>query len=107
MGIASVSRASNHTIQQRHPQQKHKPEELSPTVLRSKRLALKLSQSELGRRAGVSRPKICIYELGGPPPLNPQEQRRIRQALHQEAERLRNVAISFEPEPATAPLVGA
>ena len=79
-----------------HPQRNLKPEELSPIALRHQRLALKLSQSELGRLARVSRPKICIYELGGAP-LTVNEQLRIRQALQREAERLRHVASNFEP----------
>lgn len=48
---------------------------LTPKVLRSQRLALKLSQSELSRQSGVARPKINIYELGGG--LTAEEQRSI------------------------------
>ena len=41
--------------------------------------------------SGVSRFKICNYELGGGS-LTTDQQSRIREALHAEAERLRNIS---------------
>jgi len=49
----------------------------------------------LARLSGVSRFKICIYELGDGS-LTEDEQSRIREALHAEAERLRNISINIE-----------
>jgi transcriptional regulator with XRE-family HTH domain len=80
-----------------------KPEELSPTVLRSQRLALKLSQSALSRQSNVLRQNICNYELGGGA-LTTDEQNRIRKALQREAEHLRNVAINFDMAATSAPV---
>ena len=57
---------------------------------RANRLALKLSQSELARLSGVSRFKICTFELGDAS-LTTEEQRRIAAALTSEAARLRSV----------------
>lgn len=68
---------------------------LTPTILRSQRLALKLSQSALARLADVRRPKINIFELGGTS-LSADEQHRIRQALQREAERLRQISTHFD-----------
>lgn len=64
--------------------------------------------------SGVNRFKICTYELGDGP-LTADEQSRIREALHAEAERLRHImihvdfgssaaidprrAVSFKPRP--------
>ena len=72
---------------------------LSATALRSKRVSLKLSQSELARQSSVVRQKICLYELGDNS-LTPDEQRRIWQALQREAERLSNVASNFNSDSA-------
>lgn len=57
--------------------------------------------------SGVSRFKICTYELGDSS-LTPDEQHRIRQALQAEAERLRNIPVQIEfgpPQP--SPVQGA
>jgi predicted transcriptional regulator len=58
--------------------------------LRSHRSLLRISQSNLARLSGVSRFKICLYELGDGH-LTPDEQNRIREALTAEAARLRSV----------------
>ena len=50
---------------------------------------------------GVSRFKICNYELGGGS-LNTDEQSRIREALHAEAQRLRNISSGIECGPPSA-----
>ena len=73
-------------------------EEISATALRSQRLVLKLSQSELDQQAGVSHSKTCIYELGGAA-RTADEQRLIREALEREAEPSSNFD---QPERATA-----
>jgi hypothetical protein len=56
---------------------------------------LGLSQSRLARLSGVSRFKICTYELGNGA-LSQDEQNRIREALQAEAERLRSISIQSE-----------
>jgi predicted transcriptional regulator len=61
--------------------------------LRSSRQSLGISQSKLARISGVSRFKICTFELGGGS-LNPQECERIRTALEAEAGRIRSIAIN-------------
>jgi predicted transcriptional regulator len=58
--------------------------------LRSHRNALGISQSRLARTSGVSRFKICTYELGDSS-LTADEQGRIREALQAEADRLRRI----------------
>lgn len=63
--------------------------------LRSQRTALRLSQSELARKSGVPRPKICIFELGGGS-LSFDEQSRIQEALQLEAERLRSITVDID-----------
>lgn len=75
--------------------------------LRANRNALGMSQSKLARLSGVSRFKICIYELGeGSLTLN--EQNRIKLALQSESERLRNLAPSVDfGESHTVEAVGA
>ena len=45
--------------------------------------------------SGVSRFKICTYELGAGS-LTTDEQTRIREALQTEAERLRNISIQID-----------
>jgi len=60
--------------------------------LRNHRNELRISQSKLSRISGVSRFKICTYELGNGS-LTADEQRRIREALQAEAIRLRDVAV--------------
>jgi predicted transcriptional regulator len=63
--------------------------------LRGNRIALGISQSKLARLSGVSRFKICLFELGDGS-LTDDEQIRIRQALQTEAERLRQVSTQFD-----------
>jgi hypothetical protein len=58
--------------------------------LRGNRIVLGVSQSKLARLSGVSRFKICLFELGDGS-LTADEQIRIREALQAEAERLRQV----------------
>ena len=66
--------------------------------LRSHREALGLSQSKLARLSGVSRFKICTFELGDTK-LTLEDQKRIYAALVAEAARLRNLpAQTFEKE---------
>jgi predicted transcriptional regulator len=59
--------------------------------LRTHRNAIGLSQSSLARISGVSRFKICTFELGSGS-LSSEEQRRIKLALEAEASRLRSAA---------------
>jgi predicted transcriptional regulator len=59
--------------------------------LRSNRSALGISQSRLARLSGVSRFKICTFELGSSS-LTAEEQRRIRLTLEAEADRLLSAA---------------
>ena len=63
--------------------------------LRGTRLFLRISQSRLARLSGVSRFKICLYELGDGS-LSEEEQRRIRRALHAETDRLRRLPENVE-----------
>lgn len=65
--------------------------------LRAHRSALGISQSRLARLAGVSRFKICTFELGGGS-LSPDEQVLILKALHAEAERLRSIPAQIDLE---------
>jgi len=58
--------------------------------LRSRRETLDISQSKLARISGVSRFKICMFELGGGS-LGPEECQRIKSALEAEAARIRSV----------------
>ena len=63
--------------------------------LRGTRLALRISQSRLARLSGVSRFKICLYELGDGS-LSEEEQRCIRKALQAETDRLRSLPENVE-----------
>jgi predicted transcriptional regulator len=63
--------------------------------LRSNRAELGVSQSRLARLSGVSRFRICLFELGDAP-LTVEEQARIIEALRTETDRLRNVAIQVD-----------
>lgn len=58
------------------------------------RSKLGLSQSKLARLAGVSRFKICTFELGGGS-LTEQEQLQIRQALKLETARMRSIPLEM------------
>jgi predicted transcriptional regulator len=60
--------------------------------LRAIRMSLGLSQSWLARVSGLSRFKICTYELGDGG-LNPEEERRLYDVLQVEADRLCGVAV--------------
>jgi hypothetical protein len=73
--------------------------ELSPTVLRSQRQVLKISQSALGRMSGVKRVKIHLFEHADVI-LTAEEKTRIWAALQHEVKRLHGVTINFEPKPA-------
>lgn len=69
--------------------------------LRQHRSALGISQSKLARLAGVSRFKICTFELGSGS-LTEAEQELIRAALQSEVERLRSIPAEISlTEPAT------
>ncbi len=63
--------------------------------LRSRREALGISQSKLARISGVSRFKICMFELGGGS-LSSTECQSIKTALEAEAARIRSVTASIE-----------
>jgi predicted transcriptional regulator len=63
--------------------------------LRACRVSLGVSQSRLARLAGVSRFKICAYEIGDRA-LSQEEQSRIRVALEAEAQRLRGISVEIE-----------
>jgi predicted transcriptional regulator len=76
------------------------------TDLKANRVAVKFSQSELARRSGVPRVKICLFELGDGK-LTTDEQGRIRVALESEVDRLRNVSIHVEFSASTAAAAGA
>jgi predicted transcriptional regulator len=65
--------------------------------LRAHRNALGISQSRLARISGVSRFKICTFELGGGS-LSPLECQRIRTALETEAGRIRSIATNLHFE---------
>lgn len=66
--------------------------------LRSHRHELGISQSRLARLAGVSRFRICMYELGDGT-LRPEEQSRIQGVLQAELERLRNLPARMDLAP--------
>jgi predicted transcriptional regulator len=70
--------------------------------LRADRSALGISQSRLARLSGVSRFKICTFELGSGV-LNKDELDRIKSALLAEADRLRTVSRQINLEPLRPP----
>jgi predicted transcriptional regulator len=75
--------------------------------LRTNREALGLSQSRLARLAGVSRFKICLFELGDGK-LTDAELSKIRIALQAEMDRLHNLSATINlAETATAMHEGA
>ena len=53
---------------------------MSGEKIREQRMLLNLSQSQLSRKAHISRYKLNVFEVGGPP-LDEHEIDRIRQAL--------------------------
>jgi hypothetical protein len=63
--------------------------------LRAGRMSLGLSQSRLARLSGISRFKICLYELGDGS-LSVEEQDCIRRALQAETNRLRSLPANVE-----------
>ena len=63
--------------------------------VRAARLYLGVSQSKLARLSGVSRFKICTYELGDSR-LTEDEHGQIRAALQAEADRLRSLPDQIE-----------
>jgi len=71
-------------------------------VLRSHRAVLGISQSRLARISGVSRFKLCLFELGDAP-LTKDEQHHVRHALHAEVERLRRAAAQVDCELSASP----
>jgi predicted transcriptional regulator len=64
------------------------------TELRSLRKAFRISQSKLARLSGVSRFKICLFELGDGQ-LSLDDQVHIRETLQAEAERLRTIPVEI------------
>lgn len=58
--------------------------------LKDKRVRLKLSQLRLARRAGVSRFKLCLYELGEGT-LNPREIALLESAIAEETRRVKRM----------------
>lgn len=73
--------------------------------LRANRNKLQISQSRLASLAGVSRFKICLYELNEGT-LTSQELRLIHYAFHAEAKRLRSVADAVDLDQAELPPAG-
>ena len=65
--------------------------------LRLHRNELGVSQSRLARMSGVSRFKICTYELGSGS-LSEDDQGRIRKALQAEADRLRSLPTQMDQD---------
>jgi predicted transcriptional regulator len=63
-------------------------------LLRANRISLGVSQSRLARLSGVSRFKICTYELGDGG-LSPKEERRLYNVLQVEADRLSSIAVQL------------
>lgn len=70
--------------------------------LRTNRNKLRISQSRLASLAGVSRFKICLYELNEGT-LTSRELQLIRCAFHAEAERLRGAADTVDRDQAKSP----
>jgi predicted transcriptional regulator len=70
--------------------------------VRANRLTLGISQSRLSRISGVSRFKICVFELGSGS-LTPDEQHQINEALQAEAERLRYAAAQIADQSSAKP----
>jgi transcriptional regulator with XRE-family HTH domain len=63
--------------------------------LRAYRLSLGISQSRLARLSGVSRFKLCVYELGSGS-LTPEELTRIKGAFEHETARLSAAVAGFQ-----------
>jgi len=69
--------------------------------LKTRRIQLRLSQSELARMSGVGRVRICLHELGDIA-LTVEEQERIVAALQRELDRFRNLPTSADADEADA-----
>lgn len=65
-------------------------------MFKAHRISLRLSQSELSRRSGVSRIRIHLSEHGDLI-LTEREQIKIRAALQAEIDRVRNLPASVDP----------
>ena len=63
--------------------------------IKTQRNSLRLSQSKLARISGVSRFKICMFELGSGT-LTTEENERIKAALAYEIARLRQLTAEFD-----------
>jgi predicted transcriptional regulator len=63
--------------------------------IRERRVRLKLSQLKLAHCAGVSRFKLCLYELGQGT-LSTEEIARLEAAIAREAQRLRYALVELE-----------
>jgi predicted transcriptional regulator len=74
--------------------------------LRSNRAPLGISQSRLARISGVSRFKICLFEIGDGQ-LSADEEDRIKGALNTEIDRLRTLLenIDFRQVRSSSPQV--
>ena len=68
-------------------------------AFRNRRAILQLSQSRLARISGVSRFKICRFELSGGS-LTPDEQQRIALAIAGEVARLQTITAAVDSNPA-------
>ena len=64
---------------------------------RNQRIAFKLSQHALAHRAGISRWRLCIHELGDGS-LTGEEEHKIAEALQREAARIWQLAHDGHPE---------
>src|SRR5271156_6651536 len=63
--------------------------------LRRTRTELAISQSRLARLSGVSRFKICSFEIGDGS-LTPEQQNRLQEALRAEADRIRRISVQVD-----------
>jgi predicted transcriptional regulator len=72
-------------------------------LLRANRISLGVSQSRLARLSGVSRFKICTYELGDGG-LSPEEERRLYNVLQAEADRLSSIAVQLSLQRSVLPI---
>ena len=75
-------------------------------LFRANRISLGLSQSRLARLSGVSRFKICTYELGDGH-LSVEERRRLYGALQIEAHRLTGLAAQLDLRRSADPIDSA
>lgn len=80
--------------------------QFTPGTIKAARIALKMSQCELARRAGVLQVHLSNFELGGRM-LPAEDQKRVRKALLDEADRLSAALKYFEQSQVTCTPVGA